>query len=580
MLDAKITDGLIVDGTGALPYSADIGIRDGMITEVGTVTTPARRSINADGALVTPGFIDMHTHYDAQATWDPELLASSRNGVTTAIMGNCGVGCAPCRPGDEEVLIDLLAGVEDIPVEVLNAAMTWRWETFGDYLSVLEETPRAIDIGAYVSHGTARLFALGRRALDGGAVSADDIAAVQAVVRGALEAGALGVSSGRIFSHHMASGRMTPDYDAPDAEVLALADTVRATPGRAFQFATDFHQHLGSDAAGRDLALLEGVVRRRPGAISVALHEWPRLTGGWRAIDAALSEIEANGTHLIREVSARAIGMMIGLGLTIHPFARHPSFQPLRCLSPGERAARMRDPAVRAQILRESPVPLQDDLDFRHISAMPNDAARLFVCDARPDYEPKPSASVLATSERTGRSVMEVFYDALIAQDGEGLLYYPFFNFDAQALEGVRERLMLPNAIVSFGDAGAHSAMICDSAYSSFCLEFWARDRQAGARLPLEQVVAKMTGRQAAHFGLQDRGCVRVGKRADLNVIDYPSLACGQPKLVQDLPGGGKRLLQLANGYLATLVAGEVVVERDTLTGARPGKLVRAPRAN
>jgi len=578
VLDIKISGGLVADGTGRPRFSADVGIKDGLIVEIGTVSTPARRDIDADGALVTPGFVDMHTHYDAQATWDPELLASSRNGVTTAIMGNCGVGCAPCRPGDEEVLVDLLSGVEDIPVPVLNAAMEWRWTTFEDYLSVLQEMPRAIDVGAYVSHGAARLFALGRRALDGGRVSDGDAAAVAAVVGEALQAGALGVSTGRIQSHRMASGRMTPDYGAPDAEVLAVAAAVRAVGGRAVQFATDFHQHLGGEAAAADLALLDGVARLRPGALSVALHQWPRLSGGWRAVDAELCRIDAHGAPVMREVSARAIGMMIGLGLTIHPFARHPSFQALAGRTPAEQAAAMRDPALRARLLSEAPVDLAGDADLRHIAALARDAARVFVCDGPPDYEPPASASVLATAERTGRSVMEIYYDALIARDGEGLLYYPFFNFDSEALEGVRERIELPNAIISFGDAGAHSAMICDSAYSTFCLSHWTRDRTAGDRLPVERVVEMMSGRQAAHFGLRDRGRVAAGLRADLNVIDYERLACGQPRLVHDLPGGGKRLLQLGEGYLATLVAGEPIISRDASTGARPGRVVRAPQ--
>jgi N-acyl-D-aspartate/D-glutamate deacylase len=580
MLDTTISGGVIADGTGAARYAADIGIRDGLIVEIGRVTTPARRRIDADGALVTPGFIDMHTHYDAQATWDPELLASSRNGVTTAVMGNCGVGCAPCRPGDEAVLVDLLAGVEDIPVPVLNVAMDWRWETFGEYLSVLEQTPRAIDVGAYVSHGAARLRALGRRALDQAPASDEDIRAVREAVREALDAGALGLSTGRIHSHHMASGRLTPDYAAPDAEVLALAEAVGATPGRVLQFATDFHQHLGGDAAGADLALLSKIARLNPGAVSVALHEWPRLSGGWRAIDAALRRIDALGHPLTREVTTRAIGMMIGLGLTIHPFARHPSFQPLKDLPAARRAAALRDPALRARLLSERPVEAADDLDFRHIAALEANAGRIFVCDGAPDYEPDASMSVLATSRRFGKPVMEIYYDALIAQGGEGLLYYPFFNFDADALEGVRERLTLPNAIISFGDAGAHSAMICDSAYSTFSLTHWTRDRRAGGRLPLEQVVEMMTGRQAAHFGLKDRGRIALGARADLNVIDYERLACAAPRLVADLPGGGRRLLQLAQGYLTTMVAGETIVQDDVLTGERPGKVLRAGRVN
>ena len=577
-LDLKIKGGTIVDGSGNAGYTGDIGVKDGRIVEIGRVNAAAAREIDADGALVTPGFIDMHTHYDAQVMWDQDFIMSARHGVTTAVMGNCGVGVAPCKPESRSGIISLLSGVEDIPVPALEAAMNWDWQTFPEYLAVIDSRPRTIDIGAYVAHAPVRDFVMGARGHDRTPATPEDCARMAGVVREALEAGAMGFSTDRIFEHRMANGAHVPDYDASAEELLAIADAVRAVPGRTIQFASDFHQFRGRETMWQDVELLEAIARRGQCPVSMQLLEWPNLgENGWREIRDRLEGFNAAGNRIRFEVPIRAIGLMLGLGLSLHPFLMHPSYAELRDLPLAERATRMRNPDMRARMLAETATGKSgnDTLD-EMIAAMAVLGDRIYRSTPSRAFEPTREDSIAAVAEVRGQTVMEAYYDILSAGDGSTTIYWPLRNFEQGNLDVVREMLMDGSALMSFGDAGAHASMICDSAYTTFALSYWARDRELGERIPIERLVHLMSGAQASHFGMQDRGQLKLGLRADINVIDPATVRLEAMSTANDLPGGCQRMLQFAKGYRTTLVAGTAIVVDDQLTGERPGRLMRA----
>ena len=576
-IDLKITGGHIVDGSGGAGFTGDIGVKDGRIVEVGKVASPAKREIKADGALVTPGFVDMHTHYDAQATWDPELVMSSRHGVTTAIMGNCGVGCAPRRPGGEALLLSHLSGVEDIPIPVLDEAMTWEWESFGDYLDVLARTPRTIDVGAYLAHTPLRAYALGpERGGNREKATADELVTMRGIAREALRAGAIGITTGRIYNHRMEDGRLTPDFDAADEEILTLAAAIGDVPGRVMQIASDFHELKGIAGIDHDVSLIEQVARQGNCPVSLLMLQWPLLgVDGWRTLMTRFEALNAQGLDLRFEVPAKAIGLLMGLSLSIHPFLLHPSYQTLALLPLKERVARMRDPEVRASILAETAQPLSPNSNTNEMVASFMDlAGNVFRSSLANPYEPGPSDSVAAIAAARGQSVPEAYYDLILENEGTSFLYWPLRNYEQGSLDVTREMLMNPAALMSFGDGGAHATMICDSAYSTFAMRYWGKDRKEG--IPMERIIRLMSGAQADHFGFADRGLLRPGRRADINIVDPADLRLQPPTLASDLPAGGQRLLQFANGYIATFVNGTAIVEQDSLTGARPGGLLRA----
>jgi N-acyl-D-aspartate/D-glutamate deacylase len=572
-LDLKIAGGTIVDGTGAPRFRGDIGVQGGRVVEIGAVSTPAARTIDADGALVTPGFVDMHTHYDAQVLWDGELRSSSRNGVTTAVMGNCGVGCAPFAPGMQGWISSLLEGVEDIPSSALDVALDWDWGSFGSYLDRVAARPHTVNLASNVTHAPIRLAVMGERALDGSAPGENDIAAMQALLKEALDAGAAAFSTDRIAMHQMAAGGHVPDWYAPRHEVMALCRTLAAYPARPLQYASDFGMVEGEAVTRRELKLLEDITALGV-PVFLPMQQYP-IEGGWRRLVKDIGQIQARGATIKYEAGVRAIGALLGLEALIHPFSRHPSYIAIAHLPLDQRVTAMRDPAFRARLLAETPqVGPDEERIRRRFGQLEREADKIFVMDARADYEPDPATSIKARAEREGKTLMEVFYEALTGGDGRNMLYLPLINLTGGTLDEQREILSLPDTLMSFGDAGAHLAQICDAAYSSYAMLHWGRDRAAG--LPLETLVRQMTGAQAELFGFEGRGRIAVGSIADINVIDHAGLKLEPPEMLYDIPGGGTRLMQCAKGYIATLVGGEPIVERDELTGAAPGQVLRS----
>jgi N-acyl-D-aspartate/D-glutamate deacylase len=581
VLDVVIKGGNVVDGTGAPPYGADVGVRDGRVVEVGTIEDRATHVIHADGALVTPGWVDVHTHYDGQATWDDALEPSASNGVTTLVMGNCGVGFAPVRPGDHDALIDLMEGVEDIPGSALSVGMPWgEWETFGEYLDVLAARRYALDIAAQVPHGAVRYYVMGERGAANEDATEDDLTEMARLVEEALDAGAVGFSTSRTIGHRAKSGRPVPGTFAPAEELLAIA---RAFRGRGVFEAIvagtiGSLERLGGEPTKpiEELPLLEAVSRAsgRPVTFTVAqLFEDP---DHWRIVLDAVSRANRDGASLRPQIIPRSVTIMTSLD-AYHLFMGRPTYRKVADLPLAERVAEMRRPEVREAILTEksgagSPRDFSSLIVELFAIALP----LTFPLTEPLDYEPELSQSVYAGALSKGIDPEAHMYDLLL-EDG-GTAFYALFgsNFVGGTLDACREMLLHPDTVTGLGDAGAHVNLISDCSASTFHLTHWARDRSRGERLPVELLVKKLSGTNAELYGLSDRGVIAPGRRADLNVIDFDRLRIRRPELRFDLPAGASRILQPAEGYAATLVGGVVTRRDDQDTGERPGRLVRA----
>jgi N-acyl-D-aspartate/D-glutamate deacylase len=585
MYDVKITGGTIVDGTGAPAYAGDVALRGGVIAAVGDCPGPARRVIDAAGAHVLPGFVDLHTHYDGQVSWDAELAPTSLHGVTTCVMGSCGVGFAPVRPGREDALVELMEGVEDIPGSALAEGIPWGWESVADYMDAIDALPHVIDFAVQVPHDPLRMYVMGERAIAGEVATDDDIAAMRALLRAALAAGAAGFSTGRSDNHRTARGAATPASEVDARELAGLAEAFRGLGHGVLQAVSDFDIMQGPDRFDPEFDLLEAMVAASGGRpLSISTMQRDHAPEQWRRIFARAERARAGGLDVRCQVGARGIGVLLGLEATFHPFVGFPSYKAIAHLPLAERVAHLRDPALRAKILAErsdkiagdgSAIPPLADffLSNLHLIGM-----RLFKLGERPDYEPKLFDSLAGEASRAGVPVLARVYDALLEDDGKALLYFPIYNYTGMNLDTVREMLTHPLALVGLGDGGAHVGTVCDASMPTFLLTHWARDRSRG--IPLEQVV-KMQARDTARFiGLADRGTLEVGMRADLNVVDLARLSLLRPAIHHDLPAGGRRFVQRAEGYLATLVAGVPISERGALTGERPGRLVRVRGAS
>jgi N-acyl-D-amino-acid deacylase len=558
-----IRGGTVVDGTGAPAITADVAVDGGRITEVGKVSGRGHRELDADGLVVAPGWVDIHTHYDGQVTWDPELTPSSWHGVTTVVMGNCGVGFAPVRPGGEGFLIELMEGVEDIPGSALHEGIDWAWESFPEYLDALDATPRAIDVAAQVPHAALRAYVMGERAHDRDATP-DDIAAMSRLAEEGLRAGACGVSTSRTILHSSKHG-LVPGTDAPPDELLALGDAIGRAGHGVFQLVSD--QQGGVD----DRAWLVELVERTGATATYALAQAGYAPEAFRGALASAVEDQAAGRRIVPQVACRPTGMLFGLQSSLHPFFTHPSYRPLADLPLAERVARLTQPEVRAALLAEEPAtrnPIARGLMQRW--------SQIFPLGDPPDYEPPASTSVAAVAEREGRLPQEVALDWLLADGGKAFLFAPLASYVDHDHEAIREMITHPTTTLGLSDGGAHCGLICDVSMPSYLLTHWVNGRQRGARLGLEQAISLQTSRTAAVYGLTDRGVLAPGKRADLNLIDLEGMVLHAPEMVFDLPAGGRRLIQKASGYVATVVAGHVTFEHGEPTGERPGRLVRA----
>jgi N-acyl-D-aspartate/D-glutamate deacylase len=580
MFDLLIAGGVLVDGTGRPARRGDLAIADGRIVEVGDCRGPARRVIDAGGAHVLPGFVDLHTHYDGQVSWDDDLSPSSTLGVTTCVMGSCGVGFAPVRPGREEALVELMEGVEDIPGSALAEGIPWGWESFADYMAAVDARPHAIDFLLQVPHDPLRIYVMGERAVADERATDDDIAAMRRLLRQALEAGAAGFTTGRSDNHRTARGAATPASEVDARELTGLAAAFRGLGHGVLQAVSDFDMARGPDRFDPEFDLLEEMAAASGGRpLSISTMQRDHAPDQWRQILARAERAAASGIDLRCQVGARGIGVLLGLEATFHPFMGFPSYKEIAHLPLAERVSRMRTPALRARILSETSEPVAGNgtpipplADF-FLANLPMVAMRLYPMAERPDYEPAADRCLAAQAARAGRPVLDCVYDALLEDDGRALLYFPIYNYRGLSLDAVREMLTHPRALVGLGDAGAHVGTVCDASMPTFLLTHWARDRARG--LPLEAVV-KMQAHDTARFvGLRDRGTLEPGMRADINVVDLQRLTLERPVVQRDLPAGGRRLVQRAEGYRATLVAGQVIAEDGSLTGARPGRLVR-----
>ncbi len=566
MHDLVIRGGTIVDGTGRERFSGDVAVDDGRIAAVGRVSERGRREIDAADHLVTPGWVDVHTHYDGQVTWDPILAPSSWHGVTTLVMGNCGVGFAPVRPGSESFLIELMEGVEDIPGTALHEGIDFRWESFAEYLDALESMPRVLDVAAQVPHCAIRAYVLGERAHDL-ELSSDEIDALARLTKEGLAAGAVGFSTSRTILHRSVHGLVPGTRSRPE-ELLAIGRAMGEAGHGVFEMVSD---GVGSQ---EEMEWMRTFCRESGRALTFALAQTPLDPTGWRRMLARADELVARGERVVPQVPCRPTGMLFGLQSSLHPFITHPSYRAIAQQPLAERVAQLRDPAFRAKLLGEAPA-THDPI----ARALITNWAGIFPLGDPPDYEPPPERSVAATAAREGRRPEPLVLDWLLAQGGKALLFAPLANYVDGDFEALREMMVHPRTVLGLSDGGAHCGLICDASMPTYLLTHWARDRRRGARIPLETAVRLQTKNTADVWGFSDRGTLEPGKQADLNVIDHDALAIDAPRMVNDLPAGGRRLVQRARGYRATVCAGEVTFEDGEPTGARPGRLVRGGSA-
>jgi N-acyl-D-aspartate/D-glutamate deacylase len=566
MADMVIRNGTVIDGTGVGPFEADVAIAGGKIAAVGKFAGRGREEIDARGMLVTPGFVDPHTHYDAQATWSSRITPSSWNGVTTTLFGNCGVGFAPCLPSQRDMLVKLMEGVEDIPEVVLTEGLPWNWQSFPDFLDALEARPYDMDIATQVPHAALRVFVMGERGADREPATEQDRVAMARLAAEGIKAGALGFSTSRTLNHKTLDGRSIPTLNAEEAELGAIASALRELGEGWMQVISDF------DDVENEFAMLRRLVAisRRPMAITLLQRdnkpeEW-RLLAGW------IADENAAGLPMLGQVLTRPTGILLGFEISQNPFVARPGYEAIASLPFEQRIAILRQPAFRARLIAETS-------DSQGMARRVSKWDRIFPLGDPPDYEPPPKASVAAMAARQGRSPDDVAYDLLLERGGKAILYRPLSNYSYGNLDTVHDMLGHDATIVGLGDGGAHVGVLCDSSAISYMLTHWTRDRTRGAKFPLAWAIKRLTRDSANAIGLHDRGVVAPGYKADINVIDYDSLQLRPPEVVYDLPSGGRRLVQRTDGYVATIVSGVAVYRYGEATGALPGRLVRGAQA-
>ena len=571
MFDTVIRGGTIVDGSGAPRCTGGVGITDGRIAEVGGKLGAGRREVDATGAIVTPGWVDVHTHYDGQVTWDPYLSPSTDHGVTSVVMGNCGVGFAPVRPDKHDWLISVMEGVEDIPGTVLAEGIQWEWVSFPEYLDALARKPRALDVGAQIPHSALRTYVMGERGITHDEATPQDIAQMVQLVREGLQAGALGFSTSRTLIHKYQQRKYPPGTFASPDEILGIARAMGEVGHGVFQM-TSNHSQMETE-----VPWLAEVARRNRLPVAFALVQTDQTPDTWKRLLAALDDAQREDIPLYGAVAGRPAGILMAWLGSTHPFMAHPLWQRLAPLPWEEKLARLRDPAVRAQLTDDQAMRRAMEHDSR-LAYLTQSFHKMYALGAEPDYEPAQDQSIASIAQRENRSPLEVAYDMLMALDGKGIVYFPSFNYAYNDLSQLHTQLQHPRTMMSLADGGAHCGYICDVSMPTYMLTHWARDRSRGPTLPLELMVQRQTRDTAAIYGLHDRGLLQPGYLADVNIIDFDRLRIPPPYVAFDLPAGGRRLVQTAEGYRATFKAGEAIMENGERTGALPGKLLRGPQ--
>jgi N-acyl-D-amino-acid deacylase len=570
MFDIVLRHGTIIDGSGGEPRDADVAIKDGRIVQIGRIAGSGLEEVDAKGQIVTPGFVDMHTHYDGQVTWEQRLQPSSGHGVTTVVMGNCGVGFAPAKPDQHGMLIKLMEGVEDIPEVVMTAGVPWNWETFPQYLDALAKRRADIDFAAQLPHNPLRVYVMGERGAAREPPTPHDLSEMRRLTAEAITAGALGVSTTRNMAHRFRDGRPVPSIDTEEQEILALADVLRDAGAGVFEILGDARW-----SAEKQMQLLRRIAERSGRPVSFSLLQTADKPGDWRHMLSEMEAANAGGLTIRGQVIPRPVGMLVGLDLSLHPFAFHPSFRAIEHLSLAEKVEAMRDPALRQRLLSEAS---SDPHAF--FKSVVDDVDALFVLGNPPNYHPAQADSIAAQARRQGRPPLAVIYDALLQDDGRAVLYRPSANREGACFEGAGVGFLRhPHTLVGLGDGGAHYGMICDASYPTYLLSHWVGHADPAKRLPLTEAIRMMTQDISEAVGLRDRGRVAVGAKADLNVIDLDRLALHAPRIARDLPSGGRRLTQKADGYAITMVSGEITYRDGEATPALPGRLIRGGKS-
>ena len=570
MHDIVIRGGTIVDGTGAPASNGDVAIDGDRIVQVGGRAGPGKREVKADGRLVTPGWVDVHTHYDGQATWDPVLAPSSWHGATTIVFGNCGVGFAPVRREHQTALIEMMEGVEDIPGITLTEGLKWDWESFPEYLDALARLPRTIDVAAQVAHHPLRVYAMGERAINHELAAAEDIELMARLTEEALKAGAVGFTTSRTDQHKTLAGDLVPGRYAEHDELIAIGRAMGRAGRGTFGFLSDFEDEAAEWKWVRQVARESG----RPVWFlltdrSYDPQRWRRLMDGVRAG-------RAENLPLYAQVAGRPVGLTLGLNTSLNPFGLREGYAEVAKLPPSEMLAKLRTPELRRLILSQEASPRLLEVLPPLSRQIATRWDRMYPLGDQPDYEPPPERSIAALAEKAGVTPQEYCYDYLTGGDGGRMVYFPVTNYVHGDLEVVREMIEDPHTVLGLSDGGAHCGVICDASLNTSMLAHWVRDRSRGRRLPLEFTVQQMTSGTADFYGFKDRGRLQPGKKADVNVIDFDGLTLHSPKMIFDLPAGGRRLVQKVDGYDMTICAGVPIFEKGEETGTRPGKLVRS----
>ena len=564
MYDLIIRNGLIYDGKGSEPFEADIGISEDKIVAIGKIEEDSIETIDAKGKIVTPGFVDIHTHYDGQVTWDPYLRPSTYHGVTTVVMGNCGVGFSPCKPDQRDWLIGLMEGVEDIPGTALHEGIDWEWESFPEYLDALEKKPLAIDVGTQIPHGAVRAYVMGERGINHEEASEDEINKMKEIVREAVEAGAYGFSTSRTEKHNDVNGKLTPSITAHKTELVEIAKSLGEIDKGVLQGISDFYDFESEFDIFKSMSKESG----RP--ISITVEQQDARPDWWIQLLDGIEDAQSEGIQMFGQVPPRATGILMGLTATLNPFRFYPSYMEIAELPLNERVKIMSDSSFRDRLLGEEGVsinPLVDEIVQSY--------EKMFKLGEPANYEPDPKDSFQSLSETSNRTAQEIAYDAMLEKEGRALIYHPLFNYQPGDLSLVEKMLKHPYTISGLGDAGAHCGAISDASFPTTLVQHWSRDRDRGEKLPLKTVIKMQTSETASLLGINDRGILEEGYKADINIIDYEKLTLHEPEIINDLPAGGRRLVQKASGYDYTIVSGAVAFIKGEATGVLNGKLIR-----